>query len=127
MQCTGLAAKEEYDLAELAGWQAFTNWLTRYGGSASAFPRPSYLPVCEVAIELDPSLSAAFNFGYSDDGDELYLAVAAEEYQWLARLPFEEFIITQSAIHLCMGASRRPAGETRLPSVCLRIQSDQMT
>jgi hypothetical protein len=121
-----LPQSNEFSLAEMAGWEGFAGWLAKYGSATT--PTRVARSVCnaEIGIELDCNLSAAFNFGYSSDGSELYLATASPEYSWLSRLPFCELIVAGSAIYLSTTATETPGRMARFPAVVIKINSDQM-
>lgn len=116
----------DFSLVEMAGWEGFAKWLTRFG-SATTPTRVAHC-VCnaEIGIELDCNLSAAFNFGYSPDGSELYLATASPEYSWLSRMPFRELIVGNTAIYLTTTGTDSIRRIARFPTVVIKINSDQM-
>lgn len=116
----------DFSLIEMAGWKGFAEWLVRYGSATTSIRVARCVCNAEIGIELDCNLSAAFNFGYSSDGSELYLATASPEYTWLSRLPFRELIVAGSAIYLSTAGTEKLGQIARFPTVVIKINSDQM-
>lgn len=119
------AASKGATASALAGFVGFMRWASQYGHDI----RPNQRPVvgagesAPVKLELSAVLSASFNFGYDPENQAVYIALDAEEYEWLSLMPVAEVVVGVGEVYVITHAIELD-GE-QLDAMLITVQTGQ--
>lgn len=88
----------------LGAFIGFIKWASMYGHELVENRRVAEEGIAKdnypVFLELSSALSASINFGYDSSDQTIFMAVDAEEFVWLPKLPIEEVVIGREQIYV---------------------------